>query len=101
MNETKKKPTTAPVKTFRQGAIAASIWKRQATRGFEYFDFTISRSWKTSTTGKEGYPSNFFERNVDELHTVIHEAANWIESQLACLQESNEFKAQANLQKAT
>ena len=101
MDETKKeKPTTAPVKTIRHGAIGASIWKRQATSGFEYFDFTVSRSWKTSSTGKEGYSSNFFERNVDELHTVIQEAANWIESQQASLQESNEFKAQANLQKA-
>jgi len=30
------------VKTIHQRAIAASIWKRQATSGFEYFDFTIS-----------------------------------------------------------
>ncbi len=43
MDETKKKPTTAPVKTIRHGAIAASVWKRQATSGFEYFDFTVSR----------------------------------------------------------
>ena len=60
MDESKKKPTTAPVKTIRHGAIAASIWKRQATSGFEYFDFTVSRSWKTSATGKEGYSSSFF-----------------------------------------
>ena len=52
MDETKKKPATAPVKIIRHGAIAASIWKRQATSGFEYFDFTVSRSWKTSSTGK-------------------------------------------------
>ena len=81
MNETKKKPATAPVKTIRHGAIAASIWKRQATSGFEYFDFTVSRSWKTSATGKEGYSSSFFARNAEDLHAVIQEAANWMESQ--------------------
>lgn len=100
MNESKKKPTTSPVKTVRHGAIAASIWKRQATSGFEYFDFTISRSWKTATTGKEGYSSSFFVRNTDQLHAVVQEAADWIESQQASLQESNDFKAQAILQKA-
>ncbi|HQX51129.1 MAG TPA: hypothetical protein PLR25_14540 [Planctomycetaceae bacterium] len=100
MNDIKKKPASAPVKVFRHGAIAASIWKRQATSGFEYFDFTVSRSWKTSSTEKEGYSSSFFVRNADELQVVIQEAADWIESQQASLQESNEFKAQANLQKA-
>ena len=100
MDETKKKPTTAPVKTVRRGAIAASIWKRQATSGFEYFDFTVSRSWKTSSTGKEGYSSSFFVRNAEELQAVIQEATDWIESQQASLQESNDFKAQTILQKA-
>ncbi len=71
MNETKKKPATAPVKTIRHGAIAASIWKRQATSGFDYFDFTVSRSWKTSATGKEGYSTSFFARNHEDLHTVF------------------------------
>ena len=100
MNETKKKPTTAPVKTIRHGAIAASIWKRQATSGFEYFDFTVSRSWKTSATGKEGYSTSFFARNAEDLHAVIQEAANWMESQQASLQENNDFKNQTILQKA-
>ena len=101
MNETKKKSATAPVKTIRHGAIAASIWKRQATSGFEYFDFTVSRSWKTSATGKEGYSSSFFARNAEDLHAVIQEAANWMESQQASLQENNDFKNQTILQKAS
>ena len=100
MNETKKKSATAPVKTIRHGAIAASIWKRQATSGFEYFDFTVSRSWKTSATGKEGYSTSFFARNAEDLHAVIQEAANWMESQQGSLQENNEFKNQSILQKA-
>ena len=100
MNETKKKSATAPVKTVRHGAIAASIWKRQATSGFEYFDFTVSRSWKTSATGKEGYSSSFLADNADDLHAVSQEAANWMESQQGSLQENNEFKNQSILQKA-
>lgn len=100
MEETKKKPATAPVKTIRHGAIGASIWKRQATSGFEYFDFTVSRSWKTTSTGKEGYSNSFFVLNADALQAVIQEAADWMESQQASLQESNDFKAQTILQKA-
>ena len=100
MNETKKKPATAPVKTIRHGAIAASIWKRQATSGFEYFDFTVSRSWKTTPTGMEAYSTTFFARNAEDLHAVIQEAANWMESQQASLQENNDFKNQTILQKA-
>ena len=100
MDETKKKTTTAPVKTVRRGAIAASIWKRQATSGFEYFDFTLSRSWKTAASDREGYSSSFFVRNAEELQAVIREATDWIESQQASLQESNDFKAQTILQKA-
>jgi hypothetical protein len=100
MNEIKKKPATAPVKTCRHGAIAASIWKRQATSGFEYFDFTLSRSWKTAASDREGYSSSFFVRNAEELQAVIQEATDWIESQQASLQESNDFKAQTILQKA-
>ena len=100
MNETKKKPATAPVKAIRHGAIAASIWKRQATSGFEYYDFTVSRSWKTSATGKDGYSTSFFARSAEDLNAVIQEVANWMESQQASLQESNDFRHQTILQKA-
>jgi hypothetical protein len=63
MSDTKKKPNTKPVKTVRHGAVAASIWRRQAPSGFEYFDFSLSRSWKTQSTGREGYSPNFFASN--------------------------------------
>lgn len=86
-NETnKKKSTTAkPAKVIRAGAIAASIWKRQASNGIEYFDFTLSRSWKTQSTGREGYSPNFSARNSDELQNVVREAAIWITGQQASL----------------
>jgi len=82
----KKSPATKPVNTIRQGAIAASIWKRQAPSGFEYFEFTLSRSWKAQSSGREGYSQNFFARNAEELQNVIREAAIWIEGQQASLQ---------------
>ena len=80
--ETKEKKTgERPVKMVREGAVAASIWKRQASNGLEYFDFSVSRSWKAKTSGKEGYSPNFFANNEDDLTKVIREAAAWIEQQ--------------------
>lgn len=67
-----------PVKVVRQGAIAASIWLRQAPTGFPYYDFTISRSWKSVAGGKTGYSQNFFDRNKSELLQVIEGACSWI-----------------------
>jgi hypothetical protein len=55
----------------REGAIAASIWRRQSPSGYAYFDFSISRSWKSQSSGKTGYSQNFFTRHEQELLTVI------------------------------
>ncbi len=85
MSEQTKKVEMRPVKTIRQGAIAASIWKRQSPSGFEYFDFSLSRSWKTKNTGKEGYSPNYFAGNCESLVTVCQDAANWISDQQASL----------------
>ncbi|HEY4310848.1 MAG TPA: hypothetical protein VGN12_15465 [Pirellulales bacterium] len=84
--ESKKKPTAAvldgetaePVHTIREGAVAASIWKRQSTSGYAYFDFSLSRSWKSMSTNKTGYSKSFFTRNEPELHLVIEKASVWI-----------------------
>lgn len=85
MSESKKKTAAKPVKTIRHGAVAASIWKRQAPSGFEYYDFSLSRSWKTQSSGREGYSPNFFAANAEELHATIAEAASWIASQQASM----------------
>ena len=77
----RKSAEPAPVKIVRRGAIAASIWQRQAPSGFEYYDFTLSRSWKSKNSGKQGYSSNFFCHNANELAEVVEEASKWIESQ--------------------
>ena len=70
-----------PVHVVRKGAIAASIWKRQSPSGFAYYDFSLSRSWKSMSTEKMGYSKNFFETNQAKLVEVIQQAAAWITQQ--------------------
>ena len=64
--------------TVRDGAIAANIWKRQSQTGFPYFEFSLSRSYKSVSSGKAGYRSNFFSRNEAQLLKVVAEACRWI-----------------------
>jgi hypothetical protein len=56
-----------PMHTVREGAVAASIWRRQSLSGYAYYDFSISRSWKSMSSSKTGYSKNFFSRNQEEL----------------------------------
>lgn len=67
-----------PVEVIRKGAIAASIWKRQSPSGYAYYDFSISRSWKSMSSEKTGYSKNFFETNKADLVEVIERASAWI-----------------------
>ena len=78
MTENKQKQQIKPEITIRRGAVAASIWKRQAPSGYEYFDFSLSRAWKAKTSGRDGYSLNFFSDNQEQLGEVIKEAASWI-----------------------
>jgi hypothetical protein len=78
-NGAKDGETTYPVQTVREGAVAASIWLRQSPSGFPYYDFSLSRSWKSMSSGKTGYSRNFFARNRDDLVRVIERASAWIE----------------------
>ena len=77
----------------RKGAVAVSIWKRQSPSGFEYFDFSLSRAWKSKNAGKEGYSPNFFANNREDLLLVIQDAlsgfstmmqACWLATQSRC-----------------
>ena len=74
----KKRDTQKPLKTFRVGAIAASVWQRQTPTGFEYLDFSLSRSWKLKSGEKEGYSTSFFHNNEEALVEVIEQAAAFI-----------------------
>ena len=67
-----------PVHVVRNGAIAASIWKRQSPSGYAYYDFSISRSWKAVSSERTGYSRNFFETSQVDLIDVIQKASAWI-----------------------
>lgn len=79
--EAKKKKSSlavTPVHTIREGAVAASIWRRQSPSGFAYLDFSLTRSWESMSSGNTGYSKNFFARNQQELVEVIQQACAWI-----------------------
>lgn len=85
-NHTEQGPTTADanqqrVITIREGAVAATIWRRQSSAGMEYLDFSLSRSWKSKNGEKEGYSHNFFEANEKALVQVIIKACTFIRDQ--------------------
>ncbi len=86
------KEKNPPVKVIRHGAIAASIWQRQAQGGFTYHDFTISRAWKSQTGDKSGYSQSFFESNREALIQCIEEATAFIEAQQV-EEQSGQFMA--------
>jgi len=75
--------SSMPVHVVRRGAVAASVWRRQSPSGFAYYDFSLSRSWKSMSSEKTGYSRNFFESNQDEMFYAIAGAADWIAAQKA------------------
>lgn len=83
-----RKQNQHPVKVIRMGAIAASIWKRQTATGFEYLDFSLSRSWKLKSGEREGYSQSFFENNEEALFDVINLACAHIREQQVDEQQS-------------
>ncbi len=80
LNAGKKKAATteAPLHTIREGSVAASIWRRQSPSGYSYYDYSLSRSWQSLSSGNTGSSKNFFARNQQELIKVIEQATQWI-----------------------
>jgi len=74
----KNKPAETPVHVIREGSVAALIWLRQSPAGFAYHDFSLTRSWKSLSSGSIGQSKNFFSRNQSELSAVIGKACAWI-----------------------
>lgn len=68
-----------PIHVIREGAISASIYRRQSPSGYAYLDFSLTRSWKTQTSGKTGCSTNYFALNRNELVAAIDSAAAWID----------------------
>ena len=88
---TKNKTPQKPLKTFRVGAIAANVWQRQTPTGFEYLDFSLSRSWKLKSGEKEGYSTSFFHNNKDALIEVVEQAAEFIVENSVPAREAGEM----------
>jgi hypothetical protein len=82
--EPKKKKETSdgtkkgPQHVIRDGGIAAMIWRRESATGFPYYEFSLSRSWKSVSSGKTGYSQNYFAKNGAQLMKVIELASQWI-----------------------
>ncbi|MDX1964973.1 MAG: hypothetical protein SFX18_17630 [Pirellulales bacterium] len=76
----KKKSQTAetPVHALHAGSVAALIWRRQSPAGYVYFDYSLTRSWQSLSSGSRGQSRNFFAQNERELLTVVQQASNWI-----------------------
>ena len=82
MTEKKTSERTAqksPVKTVRRGAVGASVWLETGAEGAEYFTISLSRAWKSKSSGKTGYSNKFFARNRAELHQVIDQVCDAVE----------------------
>lgn len=86
-NSVPTKPITShvkskgPVKTIRDEtdkAIAANIWEREGQEGALYYTYSISRSFKSKNSGKEGYSSDFYGRNAKAIGNVAQLAEGWI-----------------------
>ena len=76
----KKKPAAAetPVHTIAEGAVAASIWRRQSPSGYAYYDYSLTRRFQSLSSGSTGHSRNFFATNQEELMKVIEQASQWI-----------------------
>ena len=79
MSKTKKSPaSTNYVKTIRDGAVAANIFRGNTPDGHCYLYFEISRAWKSQSSNREGYSKKFYERNQQALINVLDQACRWI-----------------------
>lgn len=77
---TKKQPASSNyIKTIREGAIAANIFRGNTPDGFTYLYYELSRSWKAQSGKREGYSKKFYDRNDKALCSVIMQASKWIQ----------------------
>lgn len=84
---------TEAVYVIREGAVTASISKRQSPSGYSYYDYSLSRSWKSLSSGKTGHSKNFFSRNQQDLSKVIEKATRWISEREATAPENEVLAA--------
>ena len=82
-----------PIHIIQEGAVAASIYKRQSPSGYSYFDYSLSRSFQSLSSGKTGHSKNFFSRNQHDLSIVIEKATKWISEREVVTPESEVLAA--------
>ena len=66
-----------PMTVIRKGMIAASIWKREGSKG-EYYEYTLARSFKRGSGEGFKYSGSFGVRDADALRDCIAGAESWI-----------------------
>lgn len=71
-----KQERQKPLKVFRQGMIAASVWARTGKRG-AYGEMTLSRTYRDGEAFR--YASTYRVRDAEALKTVIDEAVKWMQ----------------------
>jgi len=76
-----------PLKVFRNGMIAASVWARSGNRG-PYGEFTLSRTYRDGGAFK--YAATYRVRDAESLRAVISDAVRWMESEEAGFAKSAE-----------
>ena len=76
--EQRKRKDRTYVTTFRQGALGATVWLRTGAEGLQFLCFTISRSFRSPNSGKEGYSSDYFDYNDEAIATVSKKAADFV-----------------------
>lgn len=75
-----KQEKQKPLKVFRQGMIAASVWARSGNRG-PYGEFTLSRTYRDG--GAFRYATTYRTRDAEALKAVIASAITWMQSEEA------------------
>lgn len=67
-----------PAHTIKVGDVAAEIYLRQSNTGFPYYDFQLTRTWKSMSSQKEVSGSSFFNVHQQDLTDAVEKASSWI-----------------------
>jgi len=80
----KKRTTAAPkaAHTIKVGDVAAEIYLRQSNTGFPYYDFQLTRKWKSMSSQKQVSGSSFFNVHQEDLTKAVAQASNWISQKM-------------------
>lgn len=69
---------TTPRHVIQCGQVTAHIFERQSPSGYPYFDFSLSRTWKNKSTGRESHSPTFFDGNHADIASAARKASGWI-----------------------